>query len=196
MGAGSISKDPARWTRTGGVVNVGCMRTFQMALVAAMLASGTAFAQQGSTPDTPGALGVGIVIGSPTGLTGKWVAGNHVAFDAAVGIGFGEDLHVHADWLWEGDSLLDEQGANLRWFAGVGGRFEFDDDHCDNGNGNGNKNCDDDDVDLGPRVPVGLELRFASVKPLELYAEIALGIEVVDDTGLTFDGGIGARWFF
>jgi hypothetical protein len=174
------------------------MRSFRVAIVVATLWGGTAAAQQGSTPDTPGALGIGLVVGSPTGITGKWVAGNHVAFDATVGIGFGEDLHVHADWLWEGDSLLAEEGANLRWFAGVGGRFEIDDDRdC---NGRGNDRCDDDDddedVDLGPRVPVGLELRFSSVKSLELFAEIALGIEIIDDAGLTLDGGIGGRWFF
>lgn len=175
------------------------MRLPRIAFVAAALLGSTALAEDGSTPDTPGALGVGIVLGSPTGITGKWVAGNHVAFDAAVGIGFGEDLHVHADWLWEGDSLLDEEGANLRWFAGIGGRFELDDDQDCNGNGNDecdDEDDDDEDIDLGPRVPVGLELRFASVRSLELFAELALGIEIVDDTGLTFDGGIGARWFF
>lgn len=155
-----------------------------------------AHAQEGSTPDTPGALGLGIVVGSPTGITGKWVAGKSIAFDAAVGIGFGEDLHVHADWLYEGDTLLAEEGATLRWFAGVGGRFEYDEHNRRDGNGNNGDRRDHEDVDLGPRVPVGLELRFASVKSLELFAEIALGIEVIDDPGLTFDGGIGGRWFF
>lgn len=143
-----------------------------------------------------GSLGAGVVIGSPTGLTAKWMAGKQTAFDAAIGIGFGEDLHVHADWLFEGDPLLAEQGATLSWFVGVGGRFEWDDDNDKDNNNNGNGNDDDDDLDLGPRVPIGLELRFASVKPLEIFAEVALGIEVIDDTGLTFDGGIGARWFF
>lgn len=171
------------------------MRSLRFAIPLAFLATG-ALAQEGSTPDTPGALGIGLVVGSPTGITGKWVAGNHVAFDATVGIGFGEDLHVHADWLWEGDSLLNEEGANLRWFAGVGGRFEIDDENDCESETNDKCDEDDDDVDLGPRVPVGLELRFASVKSLELFAEIALGIEIVDDPGLTFDGGIGARWFF
>jgi hypothetical protein len=161
--------------------------------------AGRARAQEGSTPDTAGALGVGIVVGSPTGISGKWVAGESIAFDAAVGIGFGNDLHVHADWLYEGDTLLAEEGASLRWFAGVGARVEFDDDDDDNGNDDNNGNDDDnddDDLDLGPRVPVGLELRFASVRSLELFAEVALGIEIIDDPGLTFDGGIGARWFF
>jgi hypothetical protein len=170
-----------------------------MLLLALLGGAEPAFAQEGSTPDTPGALGIGLVVGSPTGLTGKWVAGQSIAFDAAIGIGFGEDLHVHADWLYEGDELLQEEGATLRWFAGVGARVEFDDDDDDNGNDDNNGNDDendDDDLDLGPRVPVGLELRFASVRSLELFAEVALGIEVIDDAGLTLDGGIGARWFF
>src|SRR5688500_5418327 len=112
-----------KWTaQRGHDSGRGDMRSLRIAIVFSLFASATALAQEGSTPDTPGALGLGIVVGSPTGISGKWIAGNHVAFDAAVGIGFGEDLHVHADWLWEGDSLLDEEGANLRWFAGVGGR--------------------------------------------------------------------------
>lgn len=167
-----------------------------MSLLVLLAGVGRAHAQEGATPDTPGALGIGIVVGSPTGITGKWVAGKSIAFDAAVGIGFGEDLHVHADWLYEGDSLLDEEGASLRWFAGVGGRLELDDDDDGRGNGNDEDEDDDEDIDLGPRVPVGLELRFASVKSLELFAEVALGIEVIDDPGLTIDGGIGGRWFF
>lgn len=151
---------------------------------------------QEATTVKDGSLGVGLVVGSPTGLSAKWMAGKSVAFDAAIGIGFGQDLHLHADWLYEGDALLKEEGATLSWFAGVGGRLEWDDDDDDRGRGNGNDEDDDDDLDLGPRVPVGLELRFASVKPLEIFGEIALGIEIVDDTGLTLDGGIGARWFF
>ena len=92
--------------------------------------------------------------------------------------------------------MLSEEGATLRWFAGVGGRFEYDEYRHRHGNGNNADWHDHEDVDLGPRVPVGLELRFASVKSLELFAEVALGIEVIDDPGLTFDGGIGGRWFF
>ena len=115
------------------------------------------------------------------------------SFDAALGFGFGANLHMHADWLYEGDDLLDDSGARLGWFVGVGGVVIFD-DHDDNGQGNDDN--EDDEVDLGARVPVGLELRFSELRQLELFAEIALGIEIVDDPGPFLSGGIGARWFF
>ena len=172
-------------------------RVFPTTLVIAIVAFlPPVLGQETTTTMKDGTLGVGLVVGSPTGLTAKWMAGKDIAFDAAIGVGFGEDLHIHSDWIYEGPAILQEEGATLSWFVGVGGRFEWDDDddHRDNGNGNGND--DDDDIDLGPRVPAGLELRFASVKPLEIFGEVALGIEIIDDTGLTFDGGIGARWFF
>lgn len=147
----------------------------------------------------PGSFGLGVVVGSPTGVSAKLKVSRANSFDAAVGLGFGNTFHVHANWLYEMPALLREEGVTLSWFAGLGGRFSVH-DRDDRGRGNDDDDDDDDedddDVDLGPRVPVGLELRFSNVPQLELFAEIAPGLEVADDTGLFLDGGIGARWFF
>ena len=182
-----------------------CARSALRGLVAAaagtllLAGSGTARAQSGGTASgPPGPLGLGVIVGSPTGLSAKWRATRANSFDAGVGIGFGNSLHLHADWLFEGGDLMKESGATLGWFAGVGGKFAVR-DHDDRGRGNDpddDDDDDDDDVDLGPRVPVGLDLAFANVPNLELFAEIALGLEIADDQGLFLDGGIGARWFF
>lgn len=139
----------------------------------------------------PGALGLGVIVGSPTGLSAKFRASRANSFDAAVGLGFGNYFHVHANWLYEMPPLLREEGVTLAWFAGIGGRFAVRDR-----DGRGRDGDDGDDVDAGPRVPIGLELRFSTVPQLELFGEIAPGVEIVDDVGLFLDGGIGARWFF
>ena len=166
-----------------------------VAAVSLLLGARTASAQENAAP---GSLGLGVIVGSPTGISGKFRASKANSFDAAVGLGFGNFLHVHADWLYEMPALLREEGVTLSWFAGVGGRFAVR-DHDDNGKGNDDNDDnddDDDDVDAGPRVPVGLELKFSSVPQLELFGELALGLEIADDTGLFLDGGLGARWFF
>ena len=141
------------------------------------------------TGPPPGALGVGVLVGSPTGLSAKFKLDKHNSFDAAFGFGAFIGPHAHADWLYEGDELAREEGGTLSWFVGVGGRLEIYDD-----NGGRNRR---DDLDLGARFPVGLEIKFDDVPPLEVFVEAALTIEIMDDPLHVFaDLGIGARWFF
>ena len=168
-------------------------RIASLAAAALLGTAGTAGAQSRDG----GPLGLGGIVGSPTGPTAKWRAAPTYSFDVAVGIGFGNAIHIHADWLYEGFALVKEDPVELTWFAGAGGRFAVRDDH-DNGKGNDGDDDDEDDEDLdtGPRFPVGLEMKFSSVRQLELFAEVAVGIEVADDTGVFLDGGVGARWFF
>lgn len=145
-----------------------------------------------------GDFGLGLVLGSPTGITGKFYLAPSAAIDATIGIGLGEDLHLHADYLFEGADLLGQPGFRLGWFVGIGGRLvAHDDEDVRHSHGNqGTHTHDHDELDLGPRVPVGLEFRPAELRQLEVFAEVALGVDLVDDPGLTIDAGIGVRWFF
>lgn len=141
-----------------------------------------------------GNLGIGFQIGSPTGFTAKYYLGGSNAIDAAVGAWF-DSLHLHADYLYEGGDLLGEPTLRLGWFIGAGGRIVFHDDDRRRNNNN-DPDEDDDDVDLGARFPVGLELRFRELPRFELFVEVAPGMEIVDDPGLTVDGALGGRFYF
>lgn len=145
-----------------------------------------------------GDFGLGLVLGSPTGITGKFYLAPSAAIDATVGIGLGEDLHVHADYLFEGGDLAGQPGFRLGWFVGIGGRLvAHDDEDVRHSHGNqGTHTHDRDELDFGPRVPVGLEFRPAELRQLEVFAEVALGVDLVDDPGLTIDAGLGVRYFF
>lgn len=143
-----------------------------------------------------GNLGLGVMIGSPTGLSLKNYLGENHAVDAALGFGYG-GFHLHADYLFEQQDFLGESEARLGWFIGVGGQFQAE----RNRGRYYNRRYDADERDdqhlhLGARVPLGLEARFRSLPPLEFFFEIAPGFEIVEYPGPTLDAAIGTRFYF
>ncbi len=151
-----------------------------------------ALAQEQTASKAPGPFGVGLILGAPTGVSAKARLGSTSSIDAAFGLGVGADVHFHGDYLFEGLPVLlqdEDSGITLDWYFGVGGRMLLVDD-------NDNNNRNDDDLELGPRAPLGLELYVSSVKNMEAFVEVAVGLDLVDETNITVDGGIGFRWFF
>ena len=70
-------------------------------------------------------FGVGLMVGSPTGVTAKkYLAENH-AFDGAFGVGYG-GYSIHADYLFEQPDFIGENEARLGWFVGIGGQFQVE----------------------------------------------------------------------
>jgi hypothetical protein len=138
----------------------------------------------------PGTLGLGIIVGGPTGLSGKLYLGDTFAFDFAFGyyygLGYDDGLGAHADLLIHPFVLATTAPFSVPLYLGVGGRAV--DDHCRG------RRCDDgDDIDLGVRVPLGLALEFHAV-PIDFFLEIAI---VVDDGNkVHLDGALGLRYWF
>ena len=158
----------------------------------------TASAQSGSSSQYgQGDFGVGLMIGSPTGLTAKQYLAEQHALDAALGFGYG-GTHFHADYLYEKRDVLGERNARLGWFVGIGGQFSVERNRGSRyyGRKYDDYRRDRDYFHVGPRVPLGLELRFQSIPKLEFFGELALGFEIVEYPGLTLDGGIGTRFYF
>ncbi|MGC9512282.1 MAG: hypothetical protein ACP5D8_01445 [Fidelibacterota bacterium] len=94
-------------------------------------------------------LGLGIILGEPTGLSGKMWMGGNTAVDAAAAWSFGDNgaLHLHADYLFHKDDLL--EFASL--YYGLGAKVKLM-----------------DDVQVGIRVPVGLVHELESA-PIEIF---------------------------
>lgn len=144
-----------------------------------------------------GDLGVGLMIGSPTGVTAKKYIRDQHAVDAALGFGYG-GTHFHADYLYEKKDVLGENGARLGWFVGIGGQAQVE-RRRDGYYYNRRYHRDDDRrqyLHLGARLPLGLELRFQELPRFEFFAELALGFEIIEYPGPTLDGGIGTRFYF
>ena len=172
-------------------------------VASALVAIPTASAQSGTTSQYgQGSFGLGLMIGSPTGLSAKKYLAEQHAIDGAVGWGYA-GTHVHADYLYEKKDVLGESGARLGWFVGIGGQARMErhrhGSYYNRRHDHDGHDHDDHDrgyLHLGARAPLGLELRFQSLPRLELFGEIALGFEIIELPGPTLDGGIGTRYYF
>jgi hypothetical protein len=135
-------------------------------------------------------FGLGIMIGAPTAISGKYYLGADTAVDFGVGVirGFRRDgLHLHADFLWHPATLVTAEPFVMPFYLGIGGRIaDFEDDIDDDG-----------DINLGVRAPVGLMLDFNNV-PLDVFFELALVIDFIgyDGVDADFNGALGVRYYF
>jgi len=158
-----------------------------------------------ATAQGAGPFGLGLILGEPSGLTGKyWLDG---AQGVQAHLAFSLDEHdrgrdyfiVIADYLYHIDVFnMKSSSVDLPIYVGIGGKISIltdNDDYC-NDRFHDNRYCDDDnDVGLGVRIPVGLDLLLRKA-PLEFFLEIVPGLRIFPSTDGDIDGGLGARYYF
>jgi hypothetical protein len=130
-----------------------------------------------------GAVGVGVIVGEPTGLSLKF--GDF----PVLGISWSLDKHlyIHADaWI-----LNRPLKGKLNWYFGLGGKVLIFDDESDIKK---EVKDEDSDVGLGARVPFGLQYYF--IPELELFGEVVPGLLLFPATDFDIDFGIGLRYHF
>ncbi len=147
-----------------------------LALVFMTLFSMEAFAAEGDN------LGLGVILGEPTGITGKYLLSDDSAIDAGAGWQTSGDdrIHVYADYLYHINDLFDVGTGSLPLFFGAGLRFI---------------SIEDDDDEFGIRLPVGLEYIFPKL-PIRIFGEVVPVLDLTPDTEFDLDAGIGIRYFF
>ena len=121
------------------------------------------------------AIGIGVILGEPTGLSLR--IGNF----PILGIAWSLDnyFHFHMDWWIYSGKLA----GPLDWYFGIGGKLSVFDANKQGGA-----------IGLGIRVPFGID--WFIIKPLEFFAEIVPGLALVPATGFDIDGAIGLRFHF
>jgi hypothetical protein len=142
-------------------------------------------------------FGLGIMLGAPSGLSGKYFLGPDTAIDFGVGIiryrpydrGRDGNVHIHADFLLHPVSLASVEPFELPLYFGLGARvWDFDDDENN-----------DDGFAIGVRAPVGIAFDFNNV-PLDVFVELALVLDFFvsyrDQLGIDFNGAVGVRYYF
>jgi Protein of unknown function (DUF3996) len=140
-------------------------------------------------------FGLGIMIGDPTGLSGKlWLTGDRaVDFGLAWGV-YGNYVHVHADYLFHNTSLLNVSkgqlalyyGPGLRLRSWSGGRYW---------NRGRWEEYDGSRLGVGVRFPVGLDYMFDGA-PVDCFLEIVPSLDLTPSTSFDLDAAIGARYWF
>ncbi len=125
-------------------------------------------------------FGLGVILGEPTGVSGKYWTSSSNAVDGGLAWSFRHAgfFHVHADYLWH-FPLRTETAERFTFYTGVGGRL----------------GVDSHEALLGVRVVGGFAF-WPRGTPLDIFVEIAPVIDLAPATELSANGGIGIRFFF
>ena len=135
-------------------------------------------------------LGIGLIVGEPTGLSVKYWLDEEHAIDGAAAWSFWDEdgFQLHADYLWHNFDLLGSAAAcdTLPVYYGVGARLKFWDDN--------GKHDDDGHTAFGIRVPVGISYLFDNA-PFDVFAEIVPILDFAPDIDLDLNIAVGLRFY-
>ncbi len=130
-----------------------------------------------SPPDGGGPLGVGLILGAPTGVSLKYWTGRDTAVDAAVAVR-SSDLQIHGDYLWHPEWIRVERGR-MPVYMGLGGRLHLK----------------DEDSVVGLRLVGGAAYHFPD-HPFDVFAEVVPSVRVAPSFGGDMDVAVGVRYYF
>jgi hypothetical protein len=125
---------------------------------------------------------LGLMLGNPSGLTGKYWLEDNVAIDAGLGISLGgrSKVSAHSDYLLHRESAFYFNDTHpLDLYYGGGLRMKFG----------------DDDIDLGIRAPVGVVHNLADQKA-DVFLEVAPILDLFARFGLEIHLLAGGRYYF
>jgi hypothetical protein len=147
-------------------------------------------------------FGLGLELGEPTGVTGKYFLqdGGDRALDFGVGgiydyYGY-RGIHLYLDYLFHPASLASTDAFELPFYIGIGGRFwSWEDRRIHDQYYNGDA--------IGVRVPIGLSFDFNNV-PLDIFVQLVPTADVFFAAPSTYDrhfyliidGSVGIRYYF
>lgn len=171
------------------------MRVPAFVAVALAAAAGTASAEE-LTDDgvEKGSLGLGIIIGEPTGVCAKLYLEDDRALQAAIGATFvSGGFQAHVDYVLHPWILEEREQFTMPAYVGGGVRAM---QHAAGRDG-------DSDFRIGPRAVAGLLFDFTEI-PLDVFVEVAAIAELrfgsddpdINGFGIALNGGIGARYYF
>lgn len=146
-------------------------------------------------------FGLGLEIGEPTGLNGKYFLSDSRALDFGIGwiyhhYYYGDGIHIYADYLFHPVTLVSASAFELPLYVGPGLRF-WDFDYCDR------QVCYGGSA-LGIRVPVGVSFDFNNV-PLDIFIQLVPVVDFIrgdyydrfrDRTHFGIDLSAGIRYWF
>lgn len=139
-------------------------------------------------PVEKGTLGVGIILGEPTGITARLYLKDDQAIQAAVGASFvANGIQADGDYVFHPVILQDRDTLVIPLYVGPGLRFI---DYAGGSNGSSH-------FAAGLRAVGGLLFDFKDV-PLDAFIEIAgvLEYDFKDGAGVGLNAGAGVRYYF
>jgi hypothetical protein len=127
-------------------------------------------------------FGLGIMLGEPSGISGKLWSGEKNAFDFGLAWSTGKNsgAAMHADYIWHKMDMINVDEGALPFYYGIGVRYRSRDNSDDN---------------IGVRVPLGLDYLFAQ-SAFDVFFEIVPILDLSPDTDFDINVAIGGRYFF
>lgn len=165
------------------------MKHFKFAVIACCLF----FAVQLSAAQ-PGRLGLGVIIGEPTGISAKLWTSEYTAFDFGLGWSMGRDhfgrydgyyyqgrssVHLHVDYLWHSFDAINSS-ERFPLYYGIGGRLN---------DGAGYNSS------LAVRGVFGIAW-LPRETPIDVFLELVPMLQLTNSSGFGIGAGIGVRYFF
>jgi hypothetical protein len=131
-------------------------------------------------------FGLGLILGDPSGITGKVFLGENSAIDIGLGNPEGKGYYVYSDYLLH----LHELGFENRLAFYFGGGAAFHHHEWEN-----RQHRDEEENRIELRIPAGLEFVMPKI-PIGVFAELVPALRISPDVEFEFRGGIGARYYF
>ena len=140
-------------------------------------------------------FGIGLMLGSPTGLSMKLFLAPRLALDWGFGVGFfyGPSFSAHMDFLGH-IFVVKARSFDLPFYIGVGAKFIMWFSRARHYYW-GNTLDNDTRYGVGIRVPFGIAFQL-NASPFDIFLEIVPGLGLVPGIGAFLDGAIGFRYYF
>jgi hypothetical protein len=131
---------------------------------------------------TRGNFGVGVMLGTPSGLDAKLFLSETRALEFGLGWSLqgNNDLLIQADYLVHRYERVQLQTGKLPFYAGLGVVMRF---------------IDNSDNLFGIRIPLGIAYEFGDV-PFDVFATITPLLVITPDSDFDLDAVIGGRFYF
>lgn len=159
---------------------------------------------ESSVDGGPGKLGLGLMLGEPSGITGKYWLSRTNAVDLGMAYSFNNYFAIMSDYLFHFPNAFsptakgDLKGQFVP-FIGFGAILFVNSAASNSFPQNSNQHFFTDSngnsAALGLRVPLGVEF-LARKAPLGVYVEVDPGVGIIPDTFGFVEAEIGARFYF
>lgn len=126
---------------------------------------------------------VGVVLGDPTGFSGRFSLDDSHSLETALAYssGYFEGLHFHATYMWDKARAFKTQADPLYLYYGLGLRVISI-----------NRGKYDGDVAIAPRAPLGLLYNLEN-PDIEIFGELSMALDLTPRTDADIDAGVGVR---
>jgi hypothetical protein len=150
-------------------------------LLVGLLITAAIAPQAGAAITADSGFGLGVILGEPTGLSGKIWLGPKTAFDFAAAWSFTDDeaLDLHFDHIWHDYDHIDVDQGRFALFYGIGARAKME----------------EDDARLSVRIPLGI-VYLVEDAPLDVFLKVAPMLDIAPETDVSLAAGLGVRFFF